>query len=316
MSALKSSLQRSLGFMICVLLILMLAAPPSMVARADLPWTLYIIAPPASLTPPRKVCLHSKTLYPFDVSVYQGSLELPAIGASVSFHSDTGDQQTLTNSAGVATFSFTAKTEGQHTISGAATMSGLKSNTADLEVMVVKCGWNFTLHYREEYALLGNNEIVVYADVLYKESFSTDDSGNLVPVGGPQSAQYQLLATDLLKPLNIGFVKKDTSGIFSMDVKGQVSQNGVHLQLSSEPIPLDLMVHMGFTDVSHTRIIEPMAPVATFGAVDLLGKLGVHSIGFGEKGGVVERPGVQRIFFNLQRRLGSQLTIRLDQIKP
>ncbi len=316
MSSMKSSVYRTLGIIIGILLMLTFVAPPNTAVRADSPWRLSIMAPPPPLGQPNKVCLYSKTSLFFNVSVNDSSIDLPAIGASVSFQSDTGDQKTLTNGAGDATYSFTAKTEGQHTISGTATMGSLQSNTADFELMVVKCSYNFTLHYREEYGLLGHNEIVVYADVLYKETFSTDDSGNLVPVGGPQAANYELWASDILKPLEVGFIRKETAGMFSMDVKGQVSQSVVRLQLSSVPIPLDLWVQMGFTDVSHTRIIEPLAPVATFGAVDLLGKLGVHSIGFGEKGGVIELAVGPKIFFNLQRRLFSQLSIRLDPIKP
>jgi len=314
MLSLKPGFHRYLGVMICILLTLTITAPPITVAGAasGRRLNIFYVAPLGEY----KICLFSKES--LGVTIYDAKqiLDVPVAGASVLFQSDTGKQTVLSSGDGSATYSYSAKTEGQHTISATATKVGYTSDSATFAVTVVKCSWDFTLHYKEGYSVFGNKGIVVSADELYLATFTVDDNGNLVPEGDPAIHKYQFLASDTLMPLDVGFIRKDTSGNFDVQVKGQVSESGVRLQLSSKPIPLDLMIQMGFTDVSHTRIIQPLAPVATTGEADLLGKIGLHSIGFGEGGGAYEAPVGPKIFINSSNRLFALVSVRIDPVKP
>jgi len=314
MRSLKPGFHRYLGVMICILLILTILAPPILVARATYMGKLYLSPPVAN----PEVCLHSKNPFTFEVDGgFLNASAFPIAGATVSFQSDTGNSRINSSKSGEATFTYTAKTEGQHTVSATATKDRYSSDSTSFTVMVVKCSWEFFLDYMEEYSLFNDKEIDAGAHETYLSTFTVDDNGNIVPQGDPTINEYHFYAVDTLVPLDVGFDPKvKTSGKISIQVTGKQDESGVQLQLSSEPIPLPFMVDFGFTDVLHTRIITGLAPVATMGKADLIGSTGIASLGFPLTGGAWRSHVGSKIFLNLQTKIFAELTVRIKLIKP
>jgi hypothetical protein len=320
MSSLKSSVQRYLGLIICILLIITLATPPITVAGAASGRELDLQAPTSTDISPLvggiKVCNKSKNPLTFLVSFMKGNISIDVAGVTVSIHSDTGNQTIKSSSAGTATFTYTAKTEGKHTISATATKDGYTSDSTTFDVTVVKCEWKLGFDFSEEYMLFSDKTIVVGANATYEATFTVDDDGNLVPAGDPTIRQYHFFAEDLLKPLNVSFDKQGSSGNISIHVKGTVNETGVRLQLSSDPIDLPNTVSMRFTDVKGAYIILPLAPVATTGQVNLIDEAGWSSLSFPPGGGSTIFHHGPRFFIDVGSVIFSAGAIKFDKIKP
>ena len=272
-----------------------------------------------------RVCLGESIAMAFSASNVSPGLEvpIPVVEAAVNVEDTQGRSRMLvTNGAGQARFSWPTEREGQirFTVTADKTYY-VAAKPLTFSVQVEPCQWVLAVDYREEFAIIGEVDFVVGAEVRWRgkvaiTSTNADSGDSEVAIRGG-TGTYQFYSSDKFQaPIHFS-LDPAVSGTWGLQGDGRISAGLMSLDVGTTAESYPEMVFFKLTDYGPNNIQVKYKPPAPYlnGKGFFLEANKLSHLTFPTSGGAVTLGSGLATYFWTDERTAYSLSIMLYPLK-